>query len=136
MAGGREGKGGRSGRGGEINPRGVKARRGKEEGGGLKGPQKKPGSRFQRGGGLWKPWVEGLLVVLAAMGCPGPSEGSVCVFGSTWEHLGDGRVLVESTFGLVQAGSWVFSVGSCRLWVGAPQMSGCSHRGWEARGIL
>lgn len=82
VAGGREGKGGRSGSGGEINPREVKASRGKEEGGGFERPQKSQGQGFHRSGGMWKPWVEGSLVALAVMGCPCPSEESVCVFGS------------------------------------------------------
>lgn len=55
VAGGREGKGGRSGSGGEINPREVKARRGKEEADGLESPPKSQGQGFHPGGGLWKP---------------------------------------------------------------------------------
>lgn len=85
VAGGREGKGGRSGRGGEINPRGVKARRGKEEGGGLKGPPKKSGSRVS----AWWRAVETLgRGFIGGPGCNGVSLSirgeCVCV----WEHLG------------------------------------------------
>lgn len=79
MAGGREGKGGRSGRGGEINPREVKARRGKEEGGGLESPPKKPGS----GVSPWWRAVESLGGWFSGgPGCYGVSLSII------WEYLG------------------------------------------------